>query len=186
MFADLLSFVLFLVLMSGTFRRVLSLEVTMSLIVAAQQAPNTQVYTEAMSSIRGVQQIVLLGLGLLATVALVAVTTCLIRGDQPGVRGHWGGFGNGGRGWNINASLTFLIATIGFAILFAAVGAYEMNSLASVAGASARFEDIAKQVSSRPPPTCPINIPPTTSAPTAIVPSSAVGPVVKPSTKVVH
>jgi hypothetical protein len=88
------------------------------------------------------------GLAILSLLALGAVIFCLAKGEQPGVRSHWGGFGNGGRGWNMNASLTYLIIFVAFSTLLAAVGAYGMNSLASIAIAS-RVEDTKK-----PPPTC--------------------------------
>jgi hypothetical protein len=110
------------------------------------QSLDQPVSLETVDAIRGLATSLAGGLAVLSLLALGAVIFCLAKGDQPGVRSHWGGFGNGGRGWNMNASLTYLIIFIAFSVLMAAVGAYGINSLASIA-----IEDLKKPLSNCPP-----------------------------------
>jgi hypothetical protein len=88
--------------------------------------------TRAADMLQTVQNGLMWGLGGLMGLSLLFLGICLVRGDRPGLNRNWGGFGNGGSGWQLTPSLTFLIMSVIFGALFAASGMFGIRSISEL------------------------------------------------------
>ena len=73
----------------------------------------------------GIRAVSVLALGIATIITAVMFARCAWRDEGIEFRGHWGGFGSGSGGWRFSRSLSFLLASIAFAVFLAVVAISE-------------------------------------------------------------
>lgn len=74
------------------------------------------------------QLIFLILFGLLGLICALLLIHQLRREEPPEVRIYWGGFGNAGTGWRVSPAFTYLVLSVFFTLICAAVGIFDIRS----------------------------------------------------------